>query len=135
MPGHGRPAAQGRDSHHPPDLVAFEGVTRRAGEVHVGGLDAVGVGVGGHQPEHGVSARERPIDDVGVAVRPLDDLNAIAGLRRKAGGVTHDDADRLAAAGQVLEDLVADEAGGCGDDDHRSSFLKPCIATIHIDVD
>jgi hypothetical protein len=45
-------------------------------------------------------------------------------VRGKAGGITHDNADRLTAAEQVLEDLVADEAGGCGDDDHRSSFLK-----------
>jgi hypothetical protein len=57
-------------------------------------------------------------------VRPRDDLDAVAGLRGKAGGVTHDDADRLAAAEQVPEDLVADEAGGRGDDDHRSSFAR-----------
>jgi hypothetical protein len=90
--------------------VALEGVTRRAGEVHVGGLDAVGVRIRGHQPEHGVSARERLVHDVGVAVRPRDDLNTLAGLRGK---------DRLAAAEQVLENLMADEAGGRGDDNHR----------------
>jgi len=45
-------------------------------------------------------------------VRPLHDLDALAGLCGKAGRVARDDADRLAAAEDVAEDLVADLAGG-----------------------
>ena len=118
MLGRGRAAAQGRDPDHPLDPVTLEGVARRPGEVHVGGLDAVGVRVWGHQPEHGVGARERLVDDVDVAVRPLDDLDALAYVRGKAGGVAHDHADRLVAVEHVAQNLVADQAGGRGDDDH-----------------
>ncbi len=98
--------------------MTLEGVARRPGEVHVGGLDAAGAGVGGHQPEHGVGTRERPVDDADVAVRPRHDLDTLAHLRGKTGRVTHDHPDRLAAAEDVAQDLAADQAGGRGDDDH-----------------
>jgi hypothetical protein len=70
------PRPRGRDSDHPPDPLALECVARRPGEVHVGGLDALGVRVREHQPEHRVGARERLGADVDVAMRSLHDLDA-----------------------------------------------------------
>jgi hypothetical protein len=84
------PAAQRRDSKHPPDSLARESVARRPTEIHKGGLDALGLKVRGHEPEHGVGTRERPSDDVDVAVRPLHDLEAPPYVRREAGGVARD---------------------------------------------
>lgn len=75
-------------------------------------------GFGGTSQEHAVSARERLGDDVDVVVRSLHDLDALARLRGKPGGIAHDHADGLSAVEDVVEDLVADLAGGSGDDDH-----------------
>ena len=98
--------------------MTLEGVARRPGEVHVGGLDAAGAGVGGNQPEHGVGTRECPVDNTKVAMRPLHDLDTLPCLRGKAGRVAGDHPDRLPGAEDVAQDLVADQAGGRGDDDH-----------------
>jgi hypothetical protein len=39
-------------------------------------------------------------------------------MRGKAGRVARDHPDRLAAPEDAAQDLVADQAGGRGDDDH-----------------
>src|SRR6266699_3924317 len=111
-------SAQSRDADDPLDPLAPEGGARRPTEVDVGGLDALGVGVWRHQPEHRVSACERPGDDVAVAVRSLHDLNALAGVCGKEGGIACDHADRLVALEQVVQHLMADQASGSSDDDH-----------------
>jgi len=81
------PRPRGRDSDHPPDPLALECAARRPGEVHIGGLDALSVRVREHQPEHRVGARERLGADVDVAMRSLHDLDALACVRGKAGGI------------------------------------------------
>jgi hypothetical protein len=121
QPGIGSPrgaAAQGRDADHSLDPLAGEGLARRPAEVHKGGLDAVGAEVRRHQPEHRIRTCERLVDDVDVAVRTLHDLDAVARLRGDPSGVAGDDPDRLAAAEEMLQNLVADGAGRSGDDDH-----------------
>jgi hypothetical protein len=40
-----------------------------------------GAKVGGQQPEHGVRACERLVDDLAVAVRSLHDLGTLVGSR------------------------------------------------------
>jgi hypothetical protein len=57
-------------------------------------------------------------------VRPLDHLGALARPSGKAGRIPHDDADRLAAPENVAQDLGADQAGGRGDGNRRSSLVK-----------
>jgi hypothetical protein len=51
-------------------------------------------------------------------VRTLHDLDVVARLRGDPSGVAGDDPDRLAAAEEMLQNLVADGAGRGGDDDH-----------------
>jgi hypothetical protein len=111
-------AAEGRDSDHSADPVALEGLARRPAEVHIDGLGALGAIVRGHQPEDSIGTCERVVDDLAVAVRSLYDLETPARLRGQARRVAHDDANRLIAAEEVLEDLVADLAGRSRDDDH-----------------
>jgi hypothetical protein len=100
----------GADSDDPLDALGLKRVARRPGEVQVGGLDALGVRVWRHQPEHRVGALERLVDDVDVAVRSLHDLDAVAGSGGEAVGVACDHADRLVAVEDVVEDLMADLA-------------------------
>src|SRR6266566_1999627 len=52
------------------------------------------------------------------AVRSLHDLNALAGVCGKEGGIACDHADRLVALEQVVQHLMADQASGSSDDDH-----------------
>jgi hypothetical protein len=66
-------------------------------------------------------------------VRASHDLDTLAGVGWDAGRGAGDDAERLAAVEQVLEDLVANEAGGGGDDDHRSSFGSLATVYQHLD--
>jgi transcriptional repressor AefR-like protein len=56
-------------------------VARRPAEADVGGFDALGLEVRPGCPEHRVGARERLVDDIGVAVRSLHDLDARARVR------------------------------------------------------
>jgi hypothetical protein len=81
------PRGPGRDSDHPPDPPALECVARRPGEVPIGGLDALGVRVREHQPEHRAGARGRLGADVDAAVRSPHDVDARACGRGKAGGI------------------------------------------------
>jgi len=50
----------------------------------------------------------------------LYDLDALAGVRGKARGIACDHADRLVAVEQVVQNLMADQASGSGDDDHAN---------------
>ena len=82
------------------------------------------MGSGRRQPEDGVDAVERPGDGVEVAVGSLHDVDALAQVSGEAGGVACDHADGRVTSEDVVEDLAADEAGGCGDEDHGST-LRP----------
>jgi len=64
-------------------------------------------------------------------VRALDDIETLADVGRESRRVAGDDAELFAAVEQVVENLVADEAGGSGDDDDRSSFRSVLLAIIH----
>jgi hypothetical protein len=66
------------------------------------------MGIGRHQPEYGVCARERLVDDIDVAVRSLDHLDALDHAWREARRVARDDADGLAAVENLPEDLPSD---------------------------
>src|SRR5580704_8329647 len=101
--------------------MPLESFGRRPGETDIGGLDACSPRSGRSEPEHCVGAGESRVDNGRVAVRALDNLEALARSCRDAARVAANDAQRLAALEQVVEDLVADQAAGCGDDDHRSS--------------
>ena len=82
---------------------------------------------------HRVGADESLIYDRGVSVRALDDVDALAYLGREVGGVSHDDAKRLAGVDEVLEDLAADLARGGGDDDH-DCLLKSAQIRLRVNV-
>jgi hypothetical protein len=102
----------------------------RAGEPDEGGIDAVGARVGRQEPEDGISSLERLVDGGGGAVRALDDLDAFASVLSQRRRVTRDESERFAADQEVCHDLAADEAGGCGDHDHRFLLLLT-VAMIH----
>lgn len=84
----------------------------------MGGLEARRVRDRRHQPEHG--ARERAVDDLAVRVRPLDDVDAPARVRGEVGRVACDHADRCV----MREALMADGAGGRGDDDQAGDLSR-----------
>src|SRR6266446_4535550 len=117
--------------------MPLESFGRRPGEADIGGVDALSPRIRRREPEDCVGAGESRVDDGRVAVGALDDLDGLARAGRDAARVAADDAQRLAAVEQVFEDLVADQAAGCGDDDHRSSSACSitCIAMIHIRLD
>src|SRR5205823_4603485 len=46
--------------------------------------------------------------------------DALAHAQGQTGGIACDHADGLCAVKNVVEDLVADQAGGSGDDDHEN---------------
>src|SRR6266481_2968252 len=117
--------------------MPLESFGRRAGEADIGGVDAVSPRIWRREPEDCVGACESRVDDGRVAVRALDDLDALARAGRDAARVAADDAQRLAAVEQVVKDLAADEAAGRGDDDHRSSAcpMRSCIAMIYLKLD
>ena len=118
------PAAQGRYSDDPFDLLAPERFARRSTEVDVGGHDAPGLGIRGHEPEHGVGTCEGLVDGGGVTVRSLDDLDALEDVCRELRGVPDDDTDSLAAGENILEHLMADQARRCSEYDH---FFLPFL--------
>jgi len=74
------------------------------------------------QPEDGIGAGERGVDNRGVSVRALHNVDTRTDLGRELRRVAVDHAELLTAVEQVGEDLMADLATGCGDDDHRSSL-------------
>src|SRR5439155_365934 len=63
------------------------------------------------------------VDDRGIAVGALDDVDAFAGVSWQSGRIAGDHPERFSAVEQVVEDLVADEAGRGGDDDHWIDLL------------
>src|SRR6266581_6049783 len=110
--------------------MPLESFGRRLGEADIGGVDALSPRIRRREPEDCVGACESRVDDGRVTVGALDDLDALARTSRDAARVAADDAQRLAAVEQVLEDLAADQSAGYGDDDHRSSAVCSirCIA-------
>jgi len=96
------------DRYDASDALLLERLGGGPGETDVCILDALGRGVRRAEPEHCIGPSERRVHDAGIAVRALDDLDALARLRREVGGVAHDHAKRLAGVEQVLEDLAAD---------------------------
>ncbi len=103
--------------------MAPERVGGGAGEVGIGLLQRE-LRVGGREPEHGVRTGEGAVDDRGVAVRSGDHVDAVANGGREPARVTDDDADRFAGIEQVPDDVAADVAGGCGDDDHEETTFR-----------
>src|ERR1019366_3303156 len=118
------PTTEGRDADHSLDPLSLEGVARWSAEAHIGGLDALGVGVRGHKPEYAVCACERPGDNIEVAVRSLHDFNALTLARRQTGGITHNHADRLVVLEQVVQNLMADLTSGSCNDDHENHLQE-----------
>ena len=53
-------------------------------------------------------------------MRSLHDLDALTSVRGKAGGIAYDHADWLGACEQVVQNLMADQTSGSGDDDHEN---------------
>ncbi len=66
-------------------------------------------------------------------MRALDNIEALADVGGESRRVAGDDAELFAAVEQVVENLVAEQAGGSGDDDHRSSF-RSGLALIHTEL-
>lgn len=98
--------------------MLLDAVGCRPREAYVGLLEAGCLEVWGNEPEDGVGTREGLVDDVGVAVGALDDLDALAYVGGDLGWVADDHTNLFAAFEEVFENLVADSAGGSGDDDH-----------------
>ena len=57
-------------------------------------------------------------------MRSRYDVSPLTNRSGQAGGVPGDDPNRGIAIEQALQDLVADEAGGCGDNDHVLSQCR-----------
>jgi hypothetical protein len=100
--------------------VANDRLGRRLGERRVDRVERRRGPVRRCDPEHRVSVGERSIDDRRVTVRSRNHLDALECLRRQARRIADDHADRLVGRERSIEDLMADQAGGGGDDDHGS---------------
>src|SRR4029077_1529221 len=87
-------------------------------EVDVRGVHARRSRIRRDKPEDRFGAREGAADDVGVAMRTLDDFDAAAQLRREARRLTQDDAGWLVARNDALEDLAPDLTSRSCDNDH-----------------
>src|SRR5690606_28628095 len=72
------------------------------------------------QPEQRVRTRQRAVEHCGIRVRALDDLDPVADALVEVRGVADDHANGAALFEQPVDELAADPAGGCGDDDHVS---------------
>src|SRR5205823_12584547 len=66
---------------HSLDRVRFEGGACRPSEVEVRGVHGLGARIRWHEPEHHVCARKRLVDDEGIAVRALNDVDPLADMR------------------------------------------------------
>jgi hypothetical protein len=64
-------------------------------------------------------------------MRAFDDVDVFTDAGRESRWLAGDHPQRLSAVEQPVENLVADEAGGSSEDDHRSSF-DPSIAMLSI---
>ncbi len=92
-------------------------MTARCGESTVVVDDVVGLRIGRDKPKHGVGTVECGADDLRVAVAADDNIGLRTNLLRQTGGVPGDDT-QLGTAEEMAEQLRANSAGGCGDDDH-----------------
>lgn len=105
------------------DAVGGERLRGGVGEAAVG-VHRGQRGVRGDEPEDGVRALEGPVDDLGVAVRADDHLDAFAHRVREPGGVAHDHPQFLAVGGGGLQQqgqqVAADVPRGSSDDDHEN---------------
>ena len=113
-----------RDANHSLDAVPGESLGRRLGETGIGDLDAGRAHIRRNQPEDGVRTGEGPIHNVGISMRPEDDVDPVANPVGEFRGVAHDH-PHLFTAGrsalqQVLQHLAANVARGRRDHDHRS---------------
>jgi len=100
------------------NALSLDGLTSWAGEAEVVLHDVSGVRGRGHQPQDAVGIVERLEEGPGVAVGTADDLGVFTYLRSEPVGVAGDHADGLPGGDELADDLPADLAGGCGNDDH-----------------
>ena len=125
FPAMPRPRAEMPTTRGTPSLI--ERLARGPGEVDVGGLETLGLRLRRHDPEHRVGAGERLGDDVEVVVRSLHHLDALEACSDRRDGsrtMTRTGSRRWRVVEEVVEDLVADLAGGGGDDDHGAHLVE-----------
>jgi hypothetical protein len=118
----GRAAAERGDANHALDAVPRERLSGGPREADERSFNRRRLRVGRRQPENGVGVGECLVDDRRVAVRALDNVEALADVGRESRRIPGDGAELFAAVEQVVAHLVADEAAGSGDDDHRVAF-------------
>src|SRR5258706_381522 len=92
--------------------MPLESFGRRPGETDIGGLDALSPRIRRHEPEDCVGACESRVDDGGVAMRVLYNLDGPAGAGRDAPRVAAGYAQGLPAVQQVFKDLMDCQAAG-----------------------
>ena len=116
-----RAAAKRRDADNPLDPLPPDRIGGGPGEVEIGCIERLRR-IGRREPEQRSRAVERPVDGRAIAVRSLDDLDAVANGFVHLARIAHHDPDLGVGLEQVVDDMVADLSGRCGHDYH-AGFL------------